>query len=88
MKYVKFNLSDNTSVKFKIRRLVPYGLDIAWKYRGRFNFAKYINLHTTKFSMESRVEFLQQLTDEELINEYKGLIEEEHKKIKNIKRVI
>lgn len=88
MKYIKFNLSDKTPVKFKIRRLIPYGLDIEWKYANRLNFGKYIDLNVIKFQTEEMIEYLQQLTDEELISEYKELIEKDHNKIKNIKRII
>lgn len=88
MKYLRFNLSDKTSVKFKIRRLHPYGLDIQWKYVGKLNFAKYINLNIAKCWMKEEIEFVQQLSDDELIKEYKNLIEEEHNKIKNTKRII
>lgn len=88
MKYIKFNLSDKTPVKFKIRMLTPYGLDIKWKYTNRLNFGKYIDLNVIKFQTEEMIEYLQQLTDEELISEYKGIIEEDHNKIKRTKKII
>lgn len=88
MKYLRFNLSDKTPVKFKIRRLTPYGLDIEWKYTDRFNFAKYIDLGILGYLTENKIEFLQQLSDDEIINCYKHLIEEEHNKMKNTKRRI
>lgn len=88
MRYLRFNLSDKTSVKFKIRRLSPYGLYIQWKYVGKLNFAKYIDLNISENWMKEEIEFIQQLSDYELIEEYRNLIEEEHNKIKNTKRII
>lgn len=88
MKYINFNLSDKTPVKFKIRRLKPYGLDIEWKYTDRFNFPKYIDLDISRCYMECKIDYYQQLSDKELINEHKKLIEEHHCKIKSIKRRI
>lgn len=88
MKYIRFMLSDKTKVKFKIRRLVPNGLDIAWKYTERLNFAKYINLKVLWYQIDKKIELLEQLSDTELIDMYKSLIEEEHMKIKNTKRKI
>ncbi|WP_252251296.1 hypothetical protein [Clostridium sp. VAP52] len=86
MKYIKFSLDDETPVKFKIRRLYPYGLDIAWKYTGKLNFTKYILLHCS--SLYSKVQYLEQLSDSDLIDKYKHLIQEEHSIIKNKKRKI
>lgn len=88
MKYLRFNLSDKISAKFKIRRLSPYGLCIQWKYVGKLNFAKYIDLDISANWMKKEIEFIQQLSDYELIEEYRNLIEEEHNKIKNTKRII
>lgn len=88
MKHIKFNLSDGTPVKFKIRRLIPYGLDIEWKYTDRFNFSNYINLDIAQCWTNYEIEKLQQLSDAELINKYRNLIEKEHAKIKNTKRYI
>lgn len=84
MKYINFSLDDETPVKFKIRKLYPYGLDIAWKYTGKLNFTKYILLHCS--SLYST--YLEQLRDNELIDKYKHLIQEEHSIIKNKKRKI
>lgn len=88
MKYIKCELSDNTIVKFKIRRLSSYGLDIAWKYVGKINLARYINLDVSQSWTYSTIQILQQLTDEELIDKYIHKIEEQHLKIKNTKRII
>ncbi|MBY6838632.1 hypothetical protein [Clostridium botulinum] len=83
MKYIKFSLDDEIPVKFKIRRLYPYGLDIAWKYTSKLNFTKYIKLHYS--SLYSKVQYLEQLSDNELIDKYKHLIQEEHCIIKKEK---
>lgn len=88
MKYIKCELSDNTIVRFKIRKLSPYGLDVAWKYVGKINLTKYINLNITAFQTDYTIEYLQRLTDKELIDKYIDRIEEQHLKIKNTKRII
>ncbi|HBJ1650936.1 TPA: hypothetical protein LA460_000155 [Clostridium botulinum] len=89
MKYIKFSLDDKTLVKFKIRRLYPYGLDIAWKYTEKLNFSKYIKLYCSSlYSQCVKVKYLEQLSDNELIDKYKHLIQEEHSIIKNKKRKI
>lgn len=88
MRYIKFKLKDSTPVKFKIRRLYPCGLDIKWKYAGKLNFSKYINLEIHRWRIDDKVEYLQQLEDIGLIKEYEHLIEEQHNKIKNTKRII
>ncbi|NFT08274.1 hypothetical protein FDF26_14635 [Clostridium botulinum] len=89
MKYINFSLDDETLVKFKIRILYPYGLDIAWKYTGKLNFPKYIKLYySSLYSQCVKVQYLEQLSDNELIDKYKHLIQEEHSIIKNKKRKI
>lgn len=90
MKYIKLNLEDNTPVKFKFTIRYCSGgcikLYMKWKYDKFFKSSNYIFL--TDVFVDSEVEYLEQLTDEELIIEYSHLIEKEHSKIKNTKRKI
>lgn len=88
MKYISFKLKDDTPVKFKVRKLYPYGLDLKWKYVGKINSSKYVQLDINRLLVDDKVEYLQQLEDEELVKEYYDLIEEHHNKIKNTKRII
>ena len=86
MKYIKCKLSDGTKVKFKIKLdnvfEIHYNLILSWKYVGKFNFSKYINLHI------HGIQELQQMTDEEFINSLVPMIEKEHEIIKNTTRII
>ena len=86
MRYIKCKLSDGTKVKFKIKLdnvfEIHYNLTLSWKYVGKFNFSKDVELHTYG------IQKLQQMTDEELVNICIPKIEKEHKIIKNTKRII
>lgn len=94
MEYLKFNLSDNTPVKFKIvkafnPRYREDDLKIVWKYDSFWNCEQHdIWLNECIWNMPRTIEYLQQITDEEFINQHRIFIEEEHEKIKNIKRYI
>lgn len=89
MKYIRFNLKDDTPVKFRLKILNNDTLVIEWKYANKIlDNIKNIYINFPYNMLEFEIDKLERCTNKELIDRFKDNIYSKHYDLKTKKRTI